>query len=125
MEQSRAECRGGASDSTAPGTCGSEEAPGTLGMGRTLGKRFEGGHLSFLGSSPRWSPPSQVLFSLTKMLFQLVWMGRRLACPNSKEVSVNAFGANWPEWERAPTGARKARPPSTHILIQLQCSEDR
>ena len=47
---------GGAPGNTAPGTCGSEEAPGTLGMGRTLGKRFGGGHLSFLGSSPRWSP---------------------------------------------------------------------
>lgn len=92
-------------------------------MGKTLGKHFGGGHLSFLGSSPRWSPtlPSPLL---TKMLFQLVWVGKRLgsqhrACPNSK-MSVNAFGANWPEWWQAPTGVRKARPgrhghhPPTH-----------
>ena len=111
-----------------------------------------GGSILEVGTCPFWGPPRgghppfQVLFSLTKMLFQLVWVGKRLgnqcrACPNSKAMSVNASGANWPEqrpalgvglrgavhpgWGRSlgSRPGRHGRHPPTRF--QLQCSEDR
>lgn len=96
-----------------------------LAWGGPLASVLEVGTCPFWGPPRGGHPPSRVLFSLTKMLFQLVWVGKRLgsqyrACPNSKEMSVNAFGANWPEWWQAPIGVRKARPgrhghhPPTH-----------
>ena len=95
MEQSSAP------DSTpAPGTCGSEEAPGALGMGRR--KHFGGGHLSFLGSSSRWSPtlPSPLLSDKDALSAGLG--GEEVGQPiqgmsQFQGKSVNASGANRPE----------------------------